>query len=745
MNYLLKVIEMRTRNKIHSRATIAILLVMAALSGSFLWKTYADLLPVPASLDLQASGMRKIQIVDRHLRPLTITYQNQWNSHDEVALHDIPDLLRQTFVLSEDQRFFNHGGVDWPARLHALWQNIAALRAVRGASTISEQVIRLWHPRPRTLWSRWLEGLEAARLEKFFSKSSILEFYLNQIPYAGQRRGVVQAARLYFDRDLDTLNLKEMLALVVMVRAPSWLDVRKRPDDLQPLILQLADRLLKSGVIDAGQFAAIGPIELSSGIAELSVMADHFVQHIYQSAPLSVLRNHRRLHTTLDAGLQNVVQTILDYRLQDLAQRGVANGAALVVDHQRNEILAWVNSGKALDEVPESWIDTITTPRQPGSTLKPLLYALALEKGWTAATTLDDRPLAVPVGRGLHAYHNYSRTYYGPLRLRDALGNSLNIPAVRAVQFVGVDNFLERLHALGVRSLQQHPDYYGDGLALGNGEISLLELVQAYTVLARQGTYLPLQYLLTEAADRGEPRRVISAETASLIGNILSDPEARRLEFGNGSLLRFPVQTAVKTGTSSDYRDAWAVGYNYRFTVGVWIGNLDQQATDGVTGAGGPALILRSVFAELNRHQDTRPLYLSPRLVKAEICRESGLPADGRCAAVSEWFIPGTEPTSDGTQSEEPDSVYLQYPTRNMQLAMDPRIPEQQQAFGFRLANLPEKSTVEWYVDDRLTASTSSAEYLWHLQRGRHSVKVRIRPSGSGPSKETPPVSFMVE
>jgi penicillin-binding protein 1C len=179
--------------------------------------------------------------------------------------------------------------------------------------------------------------------------------------------------------------------------------------------------------------------------------------------------------------------------------------------------------------------------------------------------------------------------------------------------------------------------------------------------------------------------------------------------------------------------------------VGVWIGNLDQQVTDGVTGAGGPALILRSVFAELNRHQDTRPLYLSPRLVKAEVCRDSGLPADGNCAAVSEWFIPGTEPASDGARSNATEPVYLQYPTWNMQLAMDPRIPENQQAFVFKLANLPEKSTVEWYVDDRLTASTSTGDYLWHLQRGRHAVKVRFLPSGSGPSKETPTVSFMVK
>jgi penicillin-binding protein 1C len=329
--------------------------------------------------------------------------------------------------------------------------------------------------------------------------------------------------------------------------------------------------------------------------------------------------------------------------------------------------------------------------------------------------------------------------------VREALGNSLNIPAVRAIQFVGVDNFLDCLHALEIRSLQQHPDYYGDGLALGNGEITLLELVRAYTALARQGIYRPLAYLMTNESRQPEARRIFSAETASLIGNILSDPAARRLEFGYGSLLRFPVQTAVKTGTSSDYRDAWAVGFNHRFTVGVWIGNLDHQATDGVTGSNGPALILRSVFAELNRHQDTRPLYLSPRLVKADICRENGLPADGYCASLSEWFVPGTEPQTEASPSGDAKTVYLQHPTQGMQLALDPRIPEDRQAFVFKLANLPESTPVDWYVDQRLVASTSTGEYLWTLQRGIHSVSARIWSDGSAQNQVTPEVSFMVK
>jgi len=723
----------------------AILPMVIIIAGAFLWKTHADLLPLPASLSPNGFNVRKVQVLDRNYVPLTVTYQNRWNIHDYISLHDIPHFLQQALVVSEDQRFYRHQGVDWPARLHAIFQNVKVLDSIRGASTISEQVIRMWHPRPRTLWSRWLEGVEAGRLEKEFSKNEILEFYLNQVPYAGRRRGVVQAARDFLGRDPDTLSIKEMLALVVMVRAPTRLDVRKSPQRLLRSIEQLADRLLKYGTIDKEQYAAIRTAELTSRETVLPVRAEHFVQHVYQLQPPAGAQGKGRLRTTLDAGLQYIVQTILDNRLKDLSNRGAKNGAVLIVDHQRNEVLAWVNSGTWLDEVPESWIDAVTTPRQPGSTLKPLLYALALEKGWTAATLVDDSPLAEPVGRGLHAYHNYSRIHYGPLRVREALGNSLNIPAVRTIQFVEVDDFLACLHELGVRSLQQHPDYYGDGLALGNGEITLLELVKAYTVLARQGTYRPLKFFITAEPRREDTRRVFSAETASLIGNILSDPEARRLEFGNGSLLRFPVQTAVKTGTSSDYRDAWAVGFNHGFTVGVWIGNLDHAATDGITGANGPALILRSVMAELNRHQDTRPLYLSPRLVKAEICRDTGLQADGHCASLSEWFVPGTEPKTKTELLKDMKPVYLRHPTQGMQLAMDPRIPDDQEAFVFRLANLPQSTPIDWYVDDRLAASTSRGEYLWRLQPGEHSVKVRIWPANSGSFNETPEVHFIVK
>ncbi|MGD8764141.1 MAG: transglycosylase domain-containing protein [Desulfobacteraceae bacterium] len=718
--------------EMHSESnTRYLLLATAAIGlaigfGLFIWKTYTDLLPIPDSLNLEASAVRKVQVLDRNDIPLTITYQNRWNIHDYVPLHEIPIFLQQAIIISEDKRFYKHSGVDWIARWHALWQNLKALGKMRGASTISEQVVRMWHPRARTAWSRWLEGLEAAHLEVRFSKADIFEFYLNQVPYAGRRRGVAQAARYYFDRDLDTLSRKEMLALVVLVRAPGRLDLRRSAREIQQPIRDLLIRLYKMGIVDEAQYAQIHADKIQLEKSYLAVRASHFVHHLFQSLDVIDMQHRVRLRTTLDAPLQAKIQNILQQRLKDLQRWRVSNGAVLVVDHLHQQVLAWANASQEEDSMSLSWIDAVTAQRQPGSTLKPFLYATAMEKGWTAATPVDDHPLAEPIGYGLHTFRNYSRIHYGPLLVRDALGNSLNVPAVQAIRYVGVDTFLNRLHDLGIQSLHRHPDYYGDGLALGNGEVTLLELVQAYTVLAAQGVYRPLKFLIDDGLSSLGLRRVFSPEVASLIGNILSDPNARSLEFGEGSLLRLPVQTAVKTGTSNDYRDAWAIGFNHRYTVGVWMGNLDHRSMDGITGSSGPALVLRSVFAELNRYRLTHPLYLSPRLVQIEICRDTGSPANDHCSSYLEWFIPGTEPGARKPIHHFQKSLHLIQPTNGLQLAMDPRIPNDQEAFCFKLAKISGVEAVDWYVDDQFLVTTSTGEYLWPLQPGMHRVGARV-------------------
>ena len=701
--------------------------------------TVINLSPIPNSLYLFDAPVKKAQILDRHGIPLSITYQNDWNIHDIVPLHDIPDFLQQVFILAEDKRFYEHNGMDWQARWHAVWQNILALRLVRGASTLTEQTVRILHPRPRSFWSRWLEGFEAARLENKFSKADILEFYLNQVPYARQRRGVVQAARLYFDRDLSTLNLKEMMALAVLVRSPGRLDLRQGTKKIEKPIAQLLKRLLQLGLVTPTDYQNILTTPLQLHDAKLPVQATHFVNHIYATQTVNTVRsNLKRLHTTLDSNIQSKVQKILDQRVQDLHHKNVNNGAVLVVDHQKQEVLAWVNAGQ------NSHIDSVLTKRQPGSSLKPFLYAAALEKGWTAATIINDAPLASEVGMGLHQYRNYSGGYYGRLRLRDTLGNSLNTPAIRTIQFVGVSQFLQYLHHLGFASLTEHPEYYGEGLALGNGGVTLFELVQAYTTLANQGNFQVLNIL--SHAQKFEPKRVYSSEVTSIIANILSDHNARQLEFGRSALLHFPVQTAVKTGTSTDYRDAWTVGFNYRYTVGVWLGNLDQQPMSRVSGGSGAALIVRTVFAELNRYEKTYPLYESPKLIKINICRTTGMRATPDCPSKLEWFIKDKLPQHRRVKKTH---LYLKHPTPNLHLAMDPRIPDEYEAFTFMLSDtvLEDAHAIEWWVDGVLMDTTlpDNRQFLWAVTRGPHTAQVKVLFNKDKIQQVTPIVKFLVK
>ncbi len=710
----------------------SVLVLGAALFGF----TAAQLFDPPATLELSPVAVGKRQLLDRRGRPLNVTYVNDWNLHDQVPLHEVPDLLQTAFVIAEDKRFFDHRGVDWFARLHAAGQNAVALEVKRGASTITEQVVRLLRPRPRTLWSRWLEGFEAVRLEKRFNKADILEFYLNQVPYAARRRGVVQAARYYFDRGLETLSVREILALAVLVRAPGRMDLRRDTDAVDGPLRRLAGRLREADILSDLEYRLAREDGWRLREPTLPVEASHFVRHLLAEGDRAAGGESPRLGTTLDGRLQSTVQALLDQRLRELRRRGARHGGALVVDNESNEVLAWSVAGE------ETWYDTVLIPRQPGSTLKPFAYALALEQGWTAATLIEDSPLAEAVGTGLHTYRNYSHTYYGDVSLREALGNSLNTPAVRTVRFVGPRLFHGRLRLLGFESLRGHPDLYGDGLVLGNGEVSLFELVRAYSVLAGGGRFRPLA--LAEGEGGASPGRpVFSPEVASLIGNILSDPEARQREFGRGGLLHFPVQTAVKTGTSSDYRDAWAVGFNFRFTVGVWMGNLEGAAMDGVTGSLGPGLVLRGIFHELTKNLRTRPLYLSPLLERWEICRDDGRTADGTCPSISEWFLPGTGP-SESRPSLVERGIALLKPADGMRLALDPRIPDELEAFEFALSRTSEGGRVEWILDGEVVAVTSGPTWLWPLRRGEHVLFARLHGAAEEPAVDTGEVHFTV-
>lgn len=703
-----------------------VLVVLLVLVG----KTAYDFSNPYSAFHSIRSDANNLQILDRNGNPLTFSYQNSWNTYDNIALHEIPEALQQAFIVSEDKRFFEHGGVDWQARGSALWNRFAHGNYSRGASTITEQVVRMLHPRSRSYWSKWIEGIEAIALEMQVNKADILELYLNQVPYASNRRGVVQAARFYFNRDIATLSTKEMLALAVLVRAPSKFDLYSGKVQIDDSINRLATALVERKALDSAALENLQKYDLVLDAAKLPVQAFQFVDYVRANSENNASWNQSKIITTLDSNLQLFTQNLLESRLQELAAKNINNAAAIVINHKTNEILAWVSVGlKCKDSKGQAAgckIDMVTVPRQPGSALKPFLYAAALEKGWTAATIIDDSPYSETVGKGIHHYHNYSNTYYGKVSLRTALGNSLNIPAVRAINYVVPDKYLKILHNLGFESLTKSADFYDDGLALGNGEVSLFELAQAYSTLANHGEFEPLRISFYRDA-LAEKKQIYSDEVASLVGNILSDPWARNLEFGRNSVLNLPTQTAVKTGTSTDYRDAWAVGYDSQYVVAIWMGNSDYVPTDGITGSLGPSLALRGIFNQLTQSSETAPLYLSPRLIAKDVCinTEDLERENPDCAKRTEYFLPETL-VQKVKAAAEPTKIEILRPASGLEMAVDPRIPAEKQAFEMRLIGVLPTDEVEWVVDGKKLERVVGAKLMWLLVKGKHSVQAIV-------------------
>ncbi|CAL7962365.1 Penicillin-binding protein 1C [Alphaproteobacteria bacterium] len=697
---------------------------------------YGDFLAVQGDVgSFQHQNESLPQILDVHGDPLTFTYQNSWNIHERVCLRDIPELLQAAFVFAEDKRFHYHYGVDFLARIHAIWLHVAHKGTHRGASTITEQIVKMLHPRPRTVWSKWLEGIEAIALEFKFGKPEILEFYLNQVSYVSNRRGIKSAARYYFNRDLSTLSLKEMLALVVLVRAPSAFDLYKNEHLLFNKIEKLAAGLYAINVISNLDYANIKKTSLFLEKPILSVDSRHFVKYV-RGCSVSANVFSDKVQTTLDSGLQKKVNDILDVSLESLRAHKVNNAAALIVDHTTNRILSWVSTGidceKSNFQQDACQIDMVMSRRQAGSVLKPFLYATALDLGLTPATIIEDSPHIAPVGQGMHHFHNCSRIFYGNVTLRQALGNSLNIPALRVINIIGIDRYFDVLKMLGFDGLDMPTSFYSEGLALGNGEVSLYEVVKAYTVLANGGVLKPLQ-IDSNQQIYGTKTKIFSTEATSIIGNILSDPWARNFEFGSHGLFHFPIQTAVKTGTSNDYRDAWAVGFNYKYVVGIWMGNANRKSMERVGGASGPAFALRSIFKELNAQEDTHALFLSDKLIQYDVCTArnpvSGVSTNvpGCIAAQTEYFITsnilGANQNNQGIEEKRIKfNINIVYPADGVSFALDPRIPREKQAFEFVLSGISPDNEVEWFLNDQKIAKVRSEKYLWHMERGKYTV-----------------------
>ncbi|MDD2567352.1 MAG: transglycosylase domain-containing protein, partial [Thiovulaceae bacterium] len=375
-----------------------ILVAFVVVGGLFfaLWHVQKSLTAFPPTLESLLAKGKKQHFYDRNGVQLNTTYANRYNTVDLLELHELPELLKEALLFSEDKNFFEHGGVDWGARARAMWQNIRAFTIVSGASTITEQTVRIIHPRPRTFYSRFLEGFDALVLEKKFSKAQILEFYCNQVPFGAKRKGFKQAARYYFNRDVDTLSDAEMLSLVVLIRSPKWYDPLKHAQKLKEAVDRLAKALHAKNKLSSLRLDALLASDILPSAALHEVEAGHFLRYVTSRLDVS-MQNAPRIYTTLDSFYQDAIQKALNTKLRSLVKKNVQNGAVLVLDHRTNEVVAWV-VGFAGEEKPFTMYDPILVARQPGSALKPFLYASAIEKGWEADTLIDDSPLNEGIG-----------------------------------------------------------------------------------------------------------------------------------------------------------------------------------------------------------------------------------------------------------------------------------------------------------------------------------------------------------
>ncbi len=596
------------------------------------------------------------RFVDRNGTLLRFLPDAQGERHLFLPAKEIPEIVKEAFIAAEDRRFYSHPGFDPAAIARALADNLRAGRVVSGASTISQQTARLVHPRERSVRAKAVEILRAVRMERVLSKEQILEQYLNRVPLGNNVRGVALASRVYFGKSARNLSPAEAAFLASIAKAPGRLN---------PYGPHLAELLARKDRV-LGRMARCGYLS-EEAVREarkrtVSLAPFEFPNGAPHTVDLLLARGvggpgiHR---TTIDASLQSAVERIAASQEARLAGRKVRQAAVIVVRNDTMEVLAATGS-LSYGTRDGGYNNGTVAPRSAGSTLKPFLYAVALESGFTASSLLNDTLQVYRAPEGDYSPDNFDRKEYGPVTVRAALANSLNISAVKMVKEISRRRFERFLSE--ARLLKPHRGFdseYGLGLAIGNPEIRLENLVAAYGMLANGGEYRPLRYLAGKRSAAAGPRRLLSPEAAFIVGDILSDPSARLLAFGNPRNFDFPFRVSLKTGTSTHYRDGWIVGYTPDYTVGVWTGNFDGAPSEGVSGSFGAAPIFRQIVELLHGEAPPVPPVPPERVQTVRVCGISGmLPGPGCRNTTMEYFIAGTAPDRECSFHEGADELH---------------------------------------------------------------------------------------
>ena len=684
----------------------------------------------------------------QRLRTDATVRRGQW-----IALADISPALRTAMLVSEDRRFYEHSGVDWRAVSSAAWGNLWNTRT-RGASTLTMQLAGLLDDDlrggaggrggSRNLTQKVGQTIAATQLEGRWRKDQILEAYLNLVPFRGEIVGIDALSRTLFGKAAHGLDAREAAVAAALVRAPNATPARvgqRACELLRDMAQSDAERRkVDCAVMDMFASAALQrrAFDASEGIAP------HVARRAWQ-AQRSAGDEPTEIRTTLRASLQRFAVATLQRHLRELRGRNVQDAGLVVLDNASGDVLAWVGSSGELSRATD--VDAVTALRQPGSTLKPLLYAQAIaERRLTAASLIDDSSAQINTASGLYIPQNYDRQFKGMVSARTALAASLNVPAVRTLVMVSPESFARQLRAFGL-PLKEGGGYYGYSLALGSAEVSLLALTNAYRTLANDGLYSGTQVLADRTrvanAAAAAPSRAIDADAAFIVGDILSDANARTRTFGVDSVLGTRFWTAVKTGTSKDMRDNWAVGWSQRYTVGVWVGNAGGAPMWDVSGTSGAAPIWAELMGFLHAREASRAPKPPAGLVRLPVRFGNGLEA-----ARNEWFVAGTEQAvfapgaraDDGLRdSSAVNAARIAAPADGSIIALDPDIPPKNQRVRFQADG--SGAALQWRIDGKTIARGERAAWLpWpgrHVleltdARGRilDTVKIEVRGAG---------------
>ena len=647
-------------------------------------------------------------LLDRHgIVISTVRVDMKVRRFEWQPLHSISPAFVTAVVQGEDARFREHGGIDWRSVGGALRDRYFRGRA-RGASTITMQVASLLQsqPRSRTGIAAWRQKRDQVRLalalEARWTKDEILEAYLNLLHYRGELQGIAAASYVLAGKVPSGLSLAESLVIAALLPQPS-----AAPDRVAARACIRAR--LAHFDIDCTELDSTAATLLANG--GLRSAAPQFAPHV---ANALLATPGQRVRTTLDAAVQRLAIGVLTRQLTQLADQNVRDGALLVVDNDTGAVLAYV--GSAGTRSRSMHVDGVRALRQAGSTLKPFLYALAFERRYlTAASLLQDSPLHLDTATGAYIPQDYDNQYRGLVSVRTALGNSLNIPAVRALVLVGVEPFRDRLVALGYEHITESGDFYGYSLALGSAEVSLWQQAQAYRTLARGGRASPLQIVASEVS--GQVDDVLPPDASFIVSNIMSDPTARTLTFGLDNHLNTPFWTAVKTGTSKDMRDNWCVGFSAKYTVAVWVGNFEGDSMHDVSGVSGAAPVWRELMSALHRDVPSREP-APPDTVIAATTRF----ANGIEAARREWFTRDHQHAATATIVPAPSPARIVSPPNGMVIAIDPDIPPAYQ----KLPISAEGGTQAMRLTlDGEEIARADAVALWTPRAGAHALELQ--------------------